>query len=45
MIRQFTETDDMLVIGLMLGCSSVAIGVAALLLARVPAHVSVWVGP
>lgn len=44
MIGQFTQTDDMFVIGVLLGCSSAAIGVTALLLARVPAHACVWVG-
>ncbi|MFB6396493.1 MFS transporter [Polymorphospora lycopeni] len=44
MIRQFTQTDDTLVIGALLGCSSATIGVTALLLTRVPAHTCVWVG-
>jgi predicted MFS family arabinose efflux permease len=43
MIRQF-NTEGALVAGVLLGCSSAAIGVTALLLARVPAHVGVWVG-
>lgn len=44
MVRQFGQTTDMIVVGCLLGCSSLAIGVTALLLARVPAHVAVWVG-
>lgn len=44
MVRQFAHTTDMIVIGSLLGVSSLAIGVTALLLARVPAHIAVWVG-
>ncbi|WP_457100336.1 MFS transporter [Microbacterium sp. P5_E9] len=44
MVRQFAHTTDMIVIGGLLGVSSLAIGVTALLLSRVPAHVAVWVG-
>ncbi|GAA1981034.1 MFS transporter [Microbacterium pumilum] len=44
MVRQFAHTTDMIVIGVLLGLSSTAIGVTALLLSRVPAHVAVWVG-
>lgn len=44
MIRQFTGTDNMLLTGALLGCSSAAIGVTALLLARVPARALVWAG-
>lgn len=44
MVRQFGQTTDMIVVGCLLGCSALAIGVTALLLSRVPAHVSVWVG-
>jgi MFS family permease len=44
MVRQFGQTTDMIVVGSLLGCSSLAIGVTALLLARVPAHVAVWTG-
>lgn len=44
MIRQFVQTEDTLVIGVLLGCSSAAIGATALLLRSVPAFVSVWTG-
>ena len=44
MVRQFAHTTDMIVIGLLLGVSSLTIGVTALLLSRVPAHIAVWVG-
>ncbi len=44
MVRQFAHTSDMIVVGSLLGVSSLAIGVTALLLARVPAHIAVWVG-
>ncbi|SFR92841.1 Major Facilitator Superfamily protein [Microbacterium sp. cf046] len=44
MVRQFAATTDMLVVGVLLGTSSLAIGATALLLARVPAHVAVWTG-
>jgi hypothetical protein len=44
MVRQFAHTTDMIVIGALLGVSSLAIGVTALLLSRVPAQVAVWAG-
>jgi predicted MFS family arabinose efflux permease len=44
MARELTGTSDLLVIGLLLGISSLAIGVTGLLLSRVPAHVSIIVG-
>ena len=44
MVRQFAHTDDMIVIGALLGVSSLAIGLTALMLSRVPAHIAVWVG-
>ena len=44
MVRQFAHTTDMLIVGALLGTSSLAIGATALLLARVAAHVAVWTG-
>lgn len=44
MIGQFTQTWNTALVGLLLGCSSAAIGITALLLARVRAHTSVWIG-
>ncbi len=44
MIRQFTQTTDLIVIGALLGVSSLSIGLTALLLSRVPARRAVWVG-
>ncbi|MDO9396369.1 MAG: MFS transporter, partial [Herbiconiux sp.] len=44
MARDLTGTTDLLVIGGLLGISSIAIGVTALCLRRVPAHVSILVG-
>lgn len=44
MAREFTGTTDLFVIGLLLGASSLTIGITALLLARVPAHTAVVVG-
>lgn len=44
MIRQFTQTEDSLVIGLLLGCSSAAIGITALLLSRLSAQKAVVIG-
>ncbi len=44
MARDLTGTTDLLVVGALLGVSSIAIGVTALLLQRVPAHLSVIVG-
>jgi MFS family permease len=44
MARQFTGTTDLFVVGLLLGASSLTIGVTALLLSRVPAHTAIVVG-
>ena len=44
MVRQFAHTTDMLIVGALLGTSSLAIGATALLLSRVPAHVAVRIG-
>jgi hypothetical protein len=44
MARELTGTTDLLVVGALLAISSIAIGVTALLLQRVPAHVSLTVG-
>jgi len=44
MARQLTGTTDLLVVGLLLGISSFAIGLTALFLSRVPAHVAILVG-
>ncbi|MCS5732201.1 MFS transporter [Herbiconiux daphne] len=44
MARDLTGTTDLLVVGALLGISSIAIGVTALLLRRVPAHISIIVG-
>lgn len=44
MIGQFTQTSNSAMVGLLLGCSSAAIGVSALLLARISSHILVWVG-
>ncbi|MEX5261556.1 MFS transporter [Kocuria sp. CPCC 205263] len=44
MIRQFTQTDDALVTGLLLGCSAAAIGVTALLSTRLPVQAAVVIG-
>ena len=44
MIEQFSQTSDTAVTGLLLGCSSAAIGVTALLLSRVSPHAAVWTG-
>lgn len=44
MIRQFAQTEDSLVIGLLLGSSSAAIGITALLLSRLQVQVSVVIG-
>ncbi|MGA1836328.1 MFS transporter [Herbiconiux sp. 11R-BC] len=44
MARDLTGTTDLLVVGALLGVSSIAIGVTALLLQRVPAHLSVIIG-
>ncbi|WP_382309720.1 MFS transporter [Herbiconiux sp. UC225_62] len=44
MARDFTGTTNLLVVGALLGISSIAIGVTALLLGRVPAHITIIVG-
>ena len=44
MAREFTGTTNLLVIGALLATSSLCIGVTALFLSRVPAHVSIIVG-
>lgn len=44
MIGQFTHTTNAATVGVLLGCSSAAIGVTGLLLARIRPHVSVLVG-
>lgn len=44
MAKQFSGTSDLLLIGLLLGVSSAVIGITALLIARVPAAVSIGVG-
>lgn len=44
LIRQFAQTDNTLLIGLLLGCSSAAIGATALLLTRVAPQKCIWVG-
>lgn len=44
MAREFTGTTDLLVIGLLLGTSSLTIGITALFLSRVQAHTAIFVG-
>lgn len=44
MIGQFSGTTDTALVGVLLGCSSAAIGVTGLFLARVRPHVSLLVG-
>lgn len=44
MITQFINTTNTALVGSLLACSSVAIGITALLLARVPAHIQVGAG-
>lgn len=44
MARELTGTTDLLVIGLLLGSSSLSIGITALFLSRVGAHVAIIVG-
>lgn len=44
MARELTGTSDLLVIGLLLGSSSLSIGITALFLSRVGAHVAIAVG-
>jgi MFS family permease len=44
MARELTGTTDLLVVGALLAISSIAIGITAILLQRVPAHLSLLVG-
>ena len=44
MAREFTGTTDLLIIGILLGTSSLSIGITALFLSKVHAHVAVVVG-
>ena len=44
MAREFTGTTNLLVIGVLLGTSSLSIGITALFLSKVRAHVAVLVG-
>lgn len=44
MARELTGTSDLLVIGLLLGSSSLSIGITALFLSRVGAHAAIVVG-
>lgn len=44
MLDQFVQTPGAAMVGMLLACSSGAIGVTALLLSRVPAHISVRLG-
>lgn len=44
MIHQFAQTDNALVTGLLLGCSSAAIGITVLLLTRIPAQAAIVIG-
>jgi len=44
MAREFTGTTNLLIIGLLLGTSSLSIGVTALFLSKIHAHVAVLVG-
>lgn len=44
MARQLAGTTDLLVIGLLLGTSSFAIGLTALFLSKVPAHIAILTG-
>lgn len=44
MAREFTGTTDLIVIGLLLGTSSLSIGITALFLSRVHAHTAIFVG-
>ncbi|MBB0968365.1 MFS transporter [Dietzia aerolata] len=44
MVRQFTQTEDAMVTGLLLGCSSAAIGLTALFLSRLPVQAAVVIG-
>jgi MFS family permease len=44
MARQLAGTTDLLVVGLLLGTSSLTIGLTALFLSKVPAHIAILVG-
>jgi len=44
MARDFTGTTDLIVIGLLLGTSSLSIGITALFLSRIHAHTAIFVG-
>lgn len=44
MISQFAQTQDTLMIGILLGSSSAAIGLTALLRGNIPAHICGWTG-
>ena len=44
MAREFTHTTNLLVIGLLLGSSSLAIGVTALFLSRIHTHTAIIIG-
>ena len=44
MAREFTGTTDLIVIGVLLGTSSLTIGITALFLSRVRSHVAIIVG-
>jgi MFS family permease len=44
MARDLTETSDFVVIGGLLGISSIAIGVTALFLGRLPSHTAILIG-
>lgn len=44
MIREFADTENSALIGVILACSSATIGVTGLLLSRISAHVSVLAG-
>jgi len=44
MAREFTQTTNLLVIGLLLGSSSLSIGITALFLSRIHTHVAIIVG-
>ena len=44
MARQLAGTTDLLVVGLLLGTSSFAIGLTALFLSKVPAHIAILTG-
>jgi MFS family permease len=44
MARDFTGTTNLLVVGALLGISSISIGVTALFLGKVPAHITIMIG-